>query len=145
VPEPQELLTWLGIPSGIIGIGLPLLLWLRGTIMLTSDHTRQVAALEAAHATALAECRRAADAELTAAQSAAEVQRTAEAATMRALQERLDHVVADRDAWRDAQQEEAAARAASERAAAALMEQGQVSLALLGALKDALGHRPAGG
>jgi len=49
--------------------------------------------------------------------------------------------VVDRDAWREAHREETRARQAAEKAATALMETGQISLALLSALKDALSGR----
>jgi hypothetical protein len=55
-----------------------------------------------------------------------------------ALANRVEALVVDRDAWREAHHEETRARQAAEKAAAALMESGQISLALLSALKDAL-------
>lgn len=140
----EELLQLLGIPSGIVGIGLPLLLWLRGTIMLTSNHEAAMATAAATHAAATATARAACDAELQAVRSDAGSKVAAAEALAAARQDRIEHLVVDRDAWRDAQREEAAARAASERAAAALMEQGQIVLALLSALKEALARGPEG-
>lgn len=119
-----DVLQWLSIPAWVTGLGVPLALWLRGTLLLRSDHDKAMAAQ-----------RQTCDAEL-----AAEVQQR------KALQDRIDHLVPDRDAWREAHAEAQRALQASERAAAALMETGQISLALLGALKDALaGREKAGG
>lgn len=134
-PNAAEVISWLGIPAWIVGLGTVLWLWLRGIVMLTKDHREALDARSTA-------C----DAEVAAIESeanarVAQVERRAED-----LQDRLDHVIVDRDAWRDAYHEEARARQAAERAAAALMETGQISLALLSALKDALGgHRPETG
>lgn len=106
--------VWLG------GLAFVLWLWLGGKVMLSSDCDRRCAALEKAHAAELAEV-----------------------ASRNAVQaDRIEALVVDRDAWREAHREETRARQAAERAAAALMETGQISLALLSALKDALAGRP---
>lgn len=134
-PNAGEVITWLGIPAWIIGLGTVLWLWLRGVVMLTSDHRAALVARTVA-------C----DAQVEAIQAEADARVAEVERRVDGLQDRLDHVVVDRDAWRDAHHEEARARQAAERAAAALMETGQISLALLAALKDALGgHRPETG
>jgi hypothetical protein len=133
-PGAGEVIEWLGIPAWILGIGTVLVLWLRGVIMLTSDHRGTVEAQKAACAAEVAAIRSETDARIR------EIERRADA-----LQDRNEHLVSDRDAWRDAHHEETRARQAAERAAAALMETGQISLALLGALKDALAGRPEAG
>ena len=134
-PNAAEVISWLGIPAWIVGLGTVLWLWLRGVVMLTKDHREALAARSEACAAETDAIRSEADSKV------AQVERRADA-----LQDRLDHLVVDRDAWRDAHHEEARARQAAERAAAALMETGQISLALLSALKDALGgHRPETG
>lgn len=130
-PGAGEVIEWLGIPAWILGIGTVLVLWLRGVIMLTKDHRDVVAEKDASCERTVSAVRSEADAKI------AEVTRRADA-----LEDRIEHLVVDRDAWRDAEQEQARARQAAERAAAAAMESGQISLALLGALKDALGGRP---
>lgn len=133
-PGAGEVIEWLGIPAWILGIGTVLVLWLRGVIMLTSDHR-----------TALAEKDESCHAVAAAVKSEADA-RVAEAERRAALlADRVEHLVVDRDAWREAQEEQARARQAAERAAAAAMESGQISLALLAALKDALGGRPEAG
>lgn len=133
-PNAGEVIEWLGIPAWILGIGTVLVLWLRGVIMLTSDHREALAAKDASCSSIVAAVKSEADAKV------AEVQRRAEA-----LSDRVEHLVVDRDAWREAQEEQARARQAAERAAAAAMESGQISLALLGALKDALAGKPETG
>jgi hypothetical protein len=133
-PNAGEVIEWLGIPAWILGIGTILVLWLRGVIMLTSDHRAALAEKdENCHAVTEA-VKSEANARI------AEVERRANA-----LQDRIDHLVVDRDAWREAQEEQARARQAAERAAAASMESGQISLALLAALKDALAGKPETG
>jgi hypothetical protein len=110
----------LGVPVWLGGLAFVLWLWLGGKVTRTSDCDARVVALQAAHDAELAEARLKAD----------------------VLQERVDALVVDRDAWREAHREETRARQAAEKAAAALMETGQISLALLSALKDALAGRP---
>lgn len=114
--------TWagaLGVPVWLGGLAFVLWLWLGGKVTRTTDCDDRVAALETAHAAEVAEVEARAD----------------------ALQQRVDALVVDRDAWREAHREETRARQAAEKAATALMETGQISLALLSALKDALGGR----
>lgn len=134
-PNAAEVISWLGIPAWIVGLGTVLWLWLRGIVMLTKDHREALDARSTACEERVEAIQSEADSKV------AEVERRVDA-----LQDRLEHVVVDRDAWRDAHHEEARARQAAERAAAALMETGQISLALLAALKDAIGgHRPETG
>lgn len=133
-PNAGEVIEWLGIPAWILGIGTVLVLWLRGVIMLTSDHRTALAEKDASCEAVATAVRSEADAKV------AEIERRANA-----LEDRVEHLVVDRDAWREAQEEQARARQAAERAAAAAMESGQISLALLAALKDALGGRPEAG
>ncbi len=129
-PGAGEVIEWLGIPAWILGIATVLVLWLRGIVMLTSDHRTQMADKDET-------CRAIATAvKLEADTRVKQVEQRAEVLT-----DRIDHLVVDRDAWREAQEEQARARQAAERAAAAAMESGQISLALLAALKDALGGR----
>lgn len=131
-PNAGEIIEWLGIPAWILGIALNLVLWLRGVIMLTSDHRDAVLLAETNCEEKIEAIQSEADSKV------AEVERRSATLT-----DRIEHLVVDRDAWRDAHHEEVKARQAAERAAAALMETGQISLALLSALKDALGgHRP---
>lgn len=133
-PGAGDVIEWLGIPAWILGIGTVLFLWLRGVIMLTSDHREAMAEKdETCEAIAAA-------VKLDADSRVAEISRRAAS-----LEDRIEHLVVDRDAWREAQEEQARARQAAERAAAAAMESGQISLALLAALKDALGGRPEAG
>lgn len=116
---------WLG--------GAVFLIWLLlGRKLITAgEHEDTCAALRKTHADALA------------ARDAAHASRLAEVvARVEQLDSRVQALVVDRDAWREAHHEETLARQASEKAAAALMETGQISLALLSALKDALGGRP---
>lgn len=111
--------TWaaaLGVPVWLGGAAILIWLLLTRRIVTSGERDDALAALQLAH-----------DAET------AEVENRATALT-----ERVEALVVDRDAWRDAHREEAAARRAAEAAAAALMESGQISLALLSALKDAL-------
>lgn len=102
-----------GIPDGVESLSVIaalvtiLSLWLRGTLKRSKDCDEQA----------------------TAAAAAAKAQ-------LDAVQTRLDAVVADRDAWREAQREEAEARRAAERMARDMMESTNISLALLSALKD---------
>lgn len=133
-PNAAEVIEWLGIPAWIVGLGTALFLWLRGVIMLTKDHRAQMAAKDDACEAIVAAVQSEADSQVT------EVERRA-----KALEDRVENLVVDRDAWREAEQEQARARQAAERAAAAAMESGQISLALLAALKDALGGRPETG
>ena len=109
----------LGVPVWLGGLAFVLWLWLGGKVQRTTDCDATVAALAKAHTAELAE-----------------VEARAEA-----LQQRVEALVVDRDAWREAHREETRARQAAEKAAAALMETGQISLALLSALKDALAGR----
>lgn len=129
-----EVAAALGVPVWLGGFAFLIWLWLKGVIILAKDH-------DAAMAAARASC----DTELAAVKATADVQATNAKVRVEALTDRIDHLVVDRDAWREAHREEAMARQAAERAAAALMETGQVSLALLGALKDALAGRPEQG
>lgn len=115
-----EWATYLGVPVWIGGLGLLLWLWLSGRVFTKATCDDRVAA-------AVAEC---------------DVERQGWGRERAALQARLDAVVADRDAWRATAKEEAEARQAAEKAAAALMESTNISLALLSALKDALQGRP---
>ena len=111
--------TWaaaLGVPVWLGGAAILIWLLLTRRIVTSGERDDALAALQLAH-----------DAEL------AEVENRA-----KALDDRVEALVVDRGAWRDAHREEAAARRAAEAAAAALMESGQISLALLSALKDAL-------
>lgn len=133
-PNAGEVIEWLGIPAWILGIGTVLWLWLRGVIMLTKDH--DAALVEKDHA-----CEQIS----TAVRSEADAKVSEIERHNASIRDRLDHVVVDRDAWRDAYEEETRARQAAERAAAAAMESGQISLALLAALKDALAGRPETG
>lgn len=124
--------SWVGIPSGILGLGLPLVLILRGTLMLTSEHEKRLVLERQA-------CQQVADAELRRSQE------QYESAELRVLdlQNRVALAEADRDAWRTAHEAQAQARLAAEHAAAQLIEAQQLGLGLLGALKDALA-RPSG-
>ena len=110
----------LGVPVWLGGLAFVLWLWLGGKVTRTSDCDATVAALAKSHATELAEVE----------------------ARAAVLENRVEALVVDRDAWREAHREETRARQAAEKAAAALMETGQISLALLSALKDALAGRP---
>ena len=124
----------LGVPVWIGGLAFVLWLWISGKVVLTTDRDK-----------ALTEHRASCDAELSAVRSEADSKVATTAAALARLQDRIDHLVVDRDAWREAHREEVLARQAAERAAAALMETGQISLALLAALKDALAGRPEAG
>lgn len=139
-----EIPEWVGIPSGILGLGLPLLLILRGTLMLTSEHDKQMAA-ERQRSEIVAKTER----ERCEAVAAAELRRASEqyeAAELRVvdLQNRVDHLIVDRNTWREACEAQAQARLASEHASAQLIEAQQLGLGLLAALKDALA-RPTPG
>lgn len=114
-----EWASWLGVPLWIGGLAFLLWLWLSGRIMLRTDH----------------------EAAMTVERQRADEQ--VEAAELRVadLQNRVDHVVVDRDAWREAHDAEVQARLQAEKAATALLESTNISLALLGALKDALGGK----
>lgn len=111
-----EWASWLGIPVWIGGLGFVLWLWLTKKIMLVSDHD-----------TALAVERRRADEQV-------------ESAELRVsdLQNRIDHLVVDRDAWREAHDAEVEARVAAEKAAAKLLETSDLSVRLLDALTESL-------
>lgn len=124
----------LGIPVWLGGLAFLIWLWLRGVIILAKDHDA-----------ALIDRRTSCDAELTAVRSEAAGRVASAEEAVRRLADRIEHVVVDRDAWREAHREEVLARQAADRAAAALMETGQISLALLAALKDALAGRPEAG
>lgn len=101
---------------GLVTPAVVLGLWLTGKLTLTRDCERRLAEMRDAHA----------------------AERDAVAATARALQKRIDALVADRDAWRAAHQEEAQARAAAERAGAKLMESTNLSVQLLDALQQSM-------
>lgn len=112
---------WVGIPTGIAGLGIPLGLWLRGITMLRSDHDAQMAAQAAGYTTQVT-----------------------------LLGDRNTALIADRDAWRTAHSAEVDARVAAERAAAAMLEQvkaasSQTDLTgkMLSALMAALGSKGA--
>ena len=110
----------LGVPVWLGGAVFVLWLWLGGKVTRSSDCQATVDALSKAHAAEMAEVE----------------------ARARSLSDRVEALVVDRDAWREAHREETRARQAAEKAAGALMETGQISLALLSALKDALAGRP---
>jgi len=124
----------LGVPVWLGGLAFVLWLWLGGKVVLSTDRDR-----------ALADHRTSCDAELAAVRGEADSKVGHTTRALERLQDRIDHLVVDRDAWREAHREEVRARQAAERAAAALMETGQISLALLSALKDALAGRPEAG
>jgi hypothetical protein len=124
----------LGVPVWLGGLAFVLWLWLGGKVVLATDRDK-----------ALADHRTSCDAELAAVRSEADSKVATTTAALGRLQDRIDHLVVDRDAWREAHREEVLARQAAERAAAALRDTGQISLALLAALKDALAGRPEAG
>ena len=103
--------TWVGVPTGIAGLVIPLTLWLSRRVMLRSDHDEDVARRER------------------------EWERE-----RREHRERVANLTADRDAWRVAHREEARAVVEAQRATAALMETGSISRDLLAALRDAVGR-----
>lgn len=103
------LIELLSIPGWVIGIAALTILLLSGKIMRRSDHEEVVRTIKEDFA-----------------------QRD------RAKDERLQAVVADRNAWRTAHEEEVKARQAAERAAGALMEGTATVNALIEALHDAL-------
>lgn len=105
-----------GVPLWIGGLGFLLWLWLSGRVMRTTDHQAALAA---------------------------ERQRTdeqVESAELRVadLQNRVEHLVVDRDAWREAHDAEVAARLAAEKAAAKLLDATNVSAKLIDALTKAI-------
>lgn len=98
------------------------------------------------------ERRKDADARVAQAKDLAEAECQGELATAQAeakaaelarllIEQRLEAVIADRDAWRLAHSEEVDARRASEQATRNLMDVGQISLALLQALRDTVADR----
>lgn len=141
-----------GIPSWAqTGIAISVLmafavLWIRGSIVTAGDRRDAVAAAkEAAEATLKVTIEahhqevmqlNDAHADTLTALNLAHDNR------VRLLTQRLDGVLADRDAWREAHADEAAARRAAETATRHLMESSNVSLGLLAALKDALAQSP---
>lgn len=134
----SDLQQWIQLVSGVVGgVGLGILVFLmvKGIIVTaTSADERvrvqqqscetQVMLIQSSHADALTAVNLAQD------------------NRVKALTQRLDAVVADRDAWREAHSEEAGARRAAESATRQLMESGNVTMALLSALKDALAQTP---
>lgn len=104
--------SWVGVPTGIAGLAIPLTLWLSRRVMLRSDHDDDVSRRER------------------------EWERE-----RREHRERLAHLSADRDAWREAHREESRAVVEAQRATAALMETGAISRELLAALRDAVERR----
>lgn len=121
-PPLPELAGWLGIPVWLGGLAFLLWLLLGGRLVRRED------------------C----DARVTAAVQAKQLEWDAEKgqadARLTEMSARLTAVVADRDAWRDAHGAEVEARRAAEHAAGKLMETGNLSLALLDALKTQLGR-----
>lgn len=133
--------TWLTLVNGVIGgiaLGLILWLWLNGTLQRSKDCADRVAALNDSHAIEITLVQSAHADALTALNLAHDNR-------VKLLLARLDAVVADRDAWRDAHNEEAAARRAAESATRQLMESGNIAMELLSALKDSMAHNPPGG
>lgn len=119
----MDIITALGIPAWVIGLGLALFLILKGTLVLGSDADERTRVATKA-ATAVAEAEKS-------------------QLTIRAneLNARLDALIADRNAWRDAHGAEVEARRAAENTAAKLLDTGNLALALLEALKEQVGER----
>lgn len=108
-----DLPQWIQTGVALAAVGFFLGLWLKGFLRRTADVEREKAALK-------------------------EVQD----ARVAAAQARIDALVADRDAWRTAHSEEAAARRAAEQSAQQLMETSNIALGLLSALKDVMARTP---
>lgn len=129
-----DLPAWVNLVNGIGALGVTFIvlwLWLNGVLVRGKDvevrlkerdssHAREVELIQSAHADSVTALNLSHD------------------NRVRMLTARLDAVVADRDAWREASQEEAAARRAAESATLQLMESTNVTMALLSALKDSL-------
>lgn len=113
----------IGVPLWIGGLAFMLWLWLSGRVMLAKDHQA-----------ALALERKRADEQVESAEL-----RVAD------LQNRVEHLVVDRDAWREAHDAEVAARLAAEKAASKLLEASNVSVKLIDALTKALPPHRRGG
>jgi hypothetical protein len=111
-----EWAAMLGVPVWLGGAAFLIWLLLTRKLVTRAERDEVLEALRVAHDSAMAEVEGRAG----------------------ALANRVEALVVDRDAWREAHHEETRARQAAEKAAAALMESGQISLALLSALKDAL-------
>lgn len=134
----MDLQAWLQALSGVVGgVGLGILVFLlvKGIIVTATAADervrvqqeacdKQLGLIQAAHADTLTALNLAHD------------------NRVRQLTQRLDAIVADRDAWHEAYTEEAAARRAAETATRQLMESGNVTMALLSALKDSLARTP---
>lgn len=129
-----DLPAWVNLVNGIGALGVTFIvlwLWLNGVLVRGKDvevrlkerddsHAREVELIQSAHGDSVTALNLSHD------------------NRVRMLTARLDAVVADRDAWREASQEEAAARRAAESATLQLMESSNITMALLSALKDSL-------
>jgi hypothetical protein len=134
----SDLPAWLNLVNGIGALGVTMLvlwLWLNGVLVRGKDVDVRLKERDDAHAREI-ELIRSGHADSVTALNLANDNR------VKMLTARLDAVVADRDAWREASQEEAAARRAAESATLQLMESTNVTMALLSALKDSLARTP---
>lgn len=124
----------LGIPVWMGGAAFVIWLLLKRVLITSAEADARVAAAELR-----------ADDRVTAATAHCDLERAGWGRERSELTARIDTLIADRDAWHLAHGEETMARLAAERAAAALMESTNLSLALLAALKDALSSTERGG
>lgn len=123
--------------AGVIGtLILVLGLWIRGTLLRAKDCDARVQELKESHTRELALIRDAHADQLTALNLAHDNR-------VKMLTQRLDAVVADRDAWRQAHSDEAEARRVGEHVNSQLMESTNVTMALLSALRESLTRPPS--
>lgn len=127
--------TWVVLPTNLGAVGLLLWLQLTGRQMRREDADAMVAAERARGDERVTEC------------TARTAEREAELGRREAmLTDRLDAVVADRNAWREAHHQEVEARRTAEASTVKLLSATDVTVRLLDALERSVvaNHPPAG-
>ena len=117
-PVPPEWLAYVNTGGTVGLLVLIIFFWMTGKIMRSGDVEKL----------------------LEAANSHCEVRVEALERETSRIREDLAHVIADRDAWREAHREDVAACQAAERAASQLMESANLTASLIALVRDSMGH-----